>query len=526
MLATTVLNRADITILLVSLALTVFIGLWASRRQADNTRGYFLASNKLPWWLIGPSIVSTSVSSEQIVGTVGACYANGMAVANWEWFTLPLYTLVMVFFIPVYLRNRVVTVSDYFARRFGPRCADMLVVYVVVFLVPVLFSGSFTFSELTGMEFRTVLWLSVIVVAVYTVHGGMESVMWTNLIQTILLMGGGLALFFVVLAKVPGGWSAMAAANPERFHLYRPDDPIAPFPAIICLTVGLGLFYQGTNQVMIQRVLGARSVWDGILGTIFAGYINFARPLVTCFLGLVVYHWIHAMHMAAPLDNQDKAFPFALSSMAPEWGIRGIVLAGFVAAVLSTVSSLVNSTAALFSLDVYKKLINPFASEGRTVRVGQMVSMAALLIAACIAPVVERIGIFRYFQMLVTYTATPFIAVMLVGLFWKRANYAGGLVGLLGGGAIMAALATGDHLLGRHTHWLYLGFFAQVSTMLLVVVVSLATAPPEPKSPESLVWRPAFLAAYTDVKVPWYKQLKLWYGLYAVIWFYLYWQFW
>jgi len=375
----------------------------------------------------------------------------------------------------------------------------------------------------------------VIIVAAYTLHGGLESVMWTNLIQTVLLVGGGLVLFFVALNKIPGGWSAMAAANPERFHLYRPvSDPIAPFPALICLTVGLGLFYQGTNQMMIQRVLGARSVWDGMMGTIFAGFINFLRPLVTCFLGLIVYHWIHEMHQAPPLTKPDEAFPFALNHLAPEWGVRGIVLAGFVAAVLSTVSSLVNSTAAIFSLDVYKKFFNPTASEKQTVQVGRIASMAALVIAAFIAPVVWYVGIFKYFQTLVTFTASPFIAVILMGLLWKRANYAGGVAGLIGGGIIQIVIAATFYLLKAYTHWLdglaihwlYLGFLGQVLSMALVVIVSLATPAPDVKLFESLVWRPSFLSAYSAEAIPWYKQLKLWYGLYAVIWFYLYWRFW
>ncbi|GMV96165.1 MAG: sodium transporter [Phycisphaerae bacterium] len=537
------LSFLDLAIIVVSLGLTVFVGLWASRRHERTASGYFLASNRLKWWLIGPSIVATSVSSEQIVGTIGAAYQHGMGIANWEWWTLPTYTLVMAFFIPMYLRNRVVTVPEYFSRRFGPLCADlyswvMLAAYVVVFLVPVLYGGSLTFAHLTGTSFQLVLWLSVALVAVYTIRGGLESVMWTNLLQTILLVGGGLVLYFIVLAKVPGGWSAMVAANPQRFHLYRPPgDRIAPFPALMCLSVGLGLFYQGTSQIMIQRILGARSVWDGIMGTIFAGFINFIRPLVTCFLGFVVYHWIHELHRAEPFPpgQADRAFPFALAHMAPAWGIRGVVLAGFLAAVLSTVSSLVNSTAALFSLDVYKKLIHPAADERSTVRVGQIASLGALVLAALLAPAVERFGgIFQYFQTLVTYTATPFISVMLVGLFWRRANYPGGLVGLIGGAVIQAVVVASAYVFlrdpapggGLRIHWLYLGFIAQVLTMFLVVAVSLATPPPRPERYETMIWRPAWLAEYASAPLPWYKQLWLWYAVYAAIWFYLYWRFW
>ena len=134
------------------------------------------------------------------------------------------------------------------------------------------------------------LWGTVAIVGLYTVKGGLASVMWTDAVQCVMLLGGGITLFFVALARIPGGWNAMVLANPERFHLYHPpDDPIAPFPALICGSLGVFLFYQASNQVMIQRVLAARSTWDGLMGIIFAGFINFFRPLVTCFLGFIVY---------------------------------------------------------------------------------------------------------------------------------------------------------------------------------------------------------------------------------------------
>lgn len=527
------LSTLDIAVIAVTLLIVSGVGLWVSRQQKDTAAGYFLASGRLPWWLIGPGLVATSVSSEQIVGTVGQAYNIGMGVANWEWWTLPTYTLVMVFFIPMYLQSRIATVPEYYTRRFGPLCADiyswvMLVAYIVVFLVPVLYGSSLAFSELTGWNFHFVLWATVAIVGGYTVRGGLESVMWTNLLQSVLLVGGGLVLFFVALAKVPGGWGAMVAANPDRFHLYHPpDDPVAPFLALVFLALSLGLFYQGTNQVMIQRVLGARSTWDGIMGTIFAGYINFVRPLVTCFLGFIVYHWIHEMRQAPPLDNLDKAFPFALKHLAPEWGLRGIVLAGFLAAVMSTVSALVNSTATIFALDVYRKIIRRDAPEKSVVRAGQIASIVGLVLAALLAPEVQRFGgMFKYFQQLVTYTATPFISVFLMGLLWRRANYPGALFGLIGGMVIQLLVVKAGGALDLNWHWLYYGMAAQVITMAGVAIVSLATPAPDASNYEALVWKPAMLSRLSDERRPWYQSLLLWYLVYAIIWVFLYWRFW
>lgn len=532
------LSIADIAIIVGSILVVVIVGFLASRNQDRTARGYFLASGRLPWWIIGSAFVSTSVSSEQIVGTVGAAYEHGMGIANWEWCCLPVYSLLMVFFIPVYLKNRVTTVSEFLGRRYGSLCADiyswvMLVAYVFIFLVPVLYGGSLAFSQLTGWNFYILLWAMIVLVAAYAIKGGLASVMWTDAVQCLMLVGGGLVLFFVALAKIPGGighgWATMVAANPERFHLYHGyDDAIAPFPGIIAGMFGVVLFYQAGNQVMIQRILGARSAWDGQMGVIFAGFINFLRPLVTCFLGMIVYHWINVMHKAPPLAKNDDAFPFALRELAPAWGLRGVILAGFLAAVMSTISALANSTATLFALDVYKKLLVKEAGDRELVRVGRIASLVALVIAGLVAPSVENFGgIFRYFQQGVTYLATPFMSVLFLGVLWKRTNYAGGLFGIVGGIVIQAAIVIAAWMKGYNIHWLYLAFVAQVLTMAGAMLVSLLTAPPPQCAWEPFQWRLSLLRQYDDGVVrPWYQRLKLWYGIFAAVSIYLYWRFW
>ena len=529
------LNAIDIAIILGSLLVVVVAGLWASRRQGKTARDYFLASGRMPWYIIGAAFVSTSVSSEQIVGTVGQAYKHGMGIANWEWWSWPIYTVLIAIFIPVYLRNRIATVPELLSRRFSPACGNiysytMLFAYVFVFMVPVLYGGSLTFAQLTGWNFYVVLWGMVLLVALYTVKGGLMSVMWTDAVQCVMLLGGGLILYFVALRQIPGGWSEMMAASPERFHLYQPpDDEIAPFAGILAGTVGLFIFYSGTNQVMIQRVLGARSRWDGIMGIIFAGFINLLRPLVTCFLGFIVYHWIHVMHRAEPIDNVDLTFPFILSTLTPNWGLRGIVLAGFIAAVMSTVSALANSTATIFALDVYQRVFRPNASERSVVNTGKLTSMLSLAIAALLAPFVAHFGgIFPYFQTGITYIGTPIIAVILAGILWKRANAQGALAALLLGIAttvVLLALKVVGVDFGLH--WLYVAFFQEIAVVIMLVAVSLMTPPPPETQWEPFLWRPALLTEHADlVPRPWYASLVLWYSVFTVIWLGIYWYFW
>ncbi len=479
------LNWIDLSILIGSLVLVLTAGVLTARSGDESANSYFLASGKLPWWLIGSAFVATGVSSEQIVGTVGRAYQDGMKITNMEWFSFPIYTLVIVFFIPIYLKNRITTVPAFLRQRFSPLIGDtyswvMTVGYIVVFLVAVLYGACRSFSELTGWNYYAVLWLVIGIVAAYTLKGGMLAVMWTDAVQCLMLVGGGMLLFFVCLEKIPGGWSAMQAASPERYHLYAPpSDPIAPFLGRILMTFGLSLFFSATNQVMIQRVLGARSVRDGFLGIVFAGYINFLRPIVTVFLGFIVYHWIHELKEAEPLRNPDLAFPFALQHLAPSWGVRGIVLAGFAAAVMSTVSSLLNSISTMFALDIYQRRIRPAAGDRELIHVGRLFGFGAVVIAGLISPLVERFGgIYVYFQTSLTYLATPIVSVFLMGMFWKRTNWQGALFGILGGFIIQFAIAAGLPALGYKWNWSYYGAIAQVLIMVGIAGVSVACPSP------------------------------------------------
>lgn len=528
------LSPLDVFIIVAEIVAVVAVGIYASRRADNTSEGYFVAAGKLPWWIIGLAFVSTSVSSEQIVGTVGAAYKNGMSIANWEWWCLPTYVLLMVFFIPLYLKNRITTVPELFRRRFGPRCADiysgvMLLGYVFVFLAPVLYGGSVTFSKLTGWPLWAILLVTVVLVGAYTIKGGLMSVMWTDALQCVLLVAGGVVLFFVALREIPGGWSAMVAAAPERFHLYLPpQDTEAPFLGLVVATFGVFLFYQSTNQVMVQRILGARTTWDGMMGIIFAGFINLARPLVTCLLGLIVWHWTEKMGRAPSLlpDRQDEAFPFALAVFAPS-GLRGIILAGFVAAVMSTVSALSNSVGTIFSLDVYRRAFRPKAGDAELINAGRVAAGVALIVAALFAPLVGTVGIFKYFQTGVTYMATPFVSVLLMGLLWRRTNYPAAMAGIIGGIVIQIALAVSLPYFGIKLHWLYVGGIAQGLTMLLIAIVALCTPPATPEQYGPFLWHPSLLRLATDGPPrPWWQSLKLWFALYAVLWVGVYWWFW
>ena len=529
------ITNLDATIIVVETLFVVAVGMITARRAERTAEGYFLASGKMPWWLIGAAFVSTSVSSEQIVGTVGADLQRRPCRRE-----LGVVELAHVYsdaslLHPALSANRIMTVPELLNRRYGPACGAIysyviLLGYVLIFLPPVLYGGGLTFSQLTGWPSWAVILGIALLTASYTLLGGLGSVMWTDAIQCILLIGGGVLLFFVALARIPGGWEAMAAAAPARFHLYRPPtDPEAPFLGLVIATFGVFLFYQSTNQVMIQRVLSARSTRDGVLGIIFAGFINLARPMVTSLLGLIVYHWLDILHHGPTLlpDQQDQAFPYALAEFAPT-GIRGVILAGFLAAIMSAMSSLVNAIATIFSLDIYKRFIRTNAGDAELITTGRIAAGCALVVAAIMAPWIANIGLFRYFQTGITYMATPFISVVLLGIFWRRTSYAGAIAGLIGGLIIQVSLALGLWARGISLHWLYVGGLAELLTIMVIVGFSLCTSPPLPEQVEPFLWRPGLVSRFMgdESSCPWWKQVKVWFIGFSVAWCYVYWRFW
>ncbi len=535
------LSSADLAIIIGSVALVVAVGLWVGRQRTDTAAGYFMANNRMPWYLVGTAFVASGISSEQMIGTVGVTYQYGLSIANWEWFLWPMYTLPLLFFIPIYLRNRVVTVPGFLAARFGPAVgmlysAFLLLIYVFVHLPAVLYSGALAFSQITGWNFYVVVMLTAVTVGAYSVKGGLRSVMWTDMVQCVLLTGGGVLLFWLAMSRLPGGvtgaWASMKAASPERMHLYQPPNhPLAPMLGMFLAVFGTFTFYQVGNQAMIQRMLAARSTWDGLMGMVMAGFLGFLRPMVTCFLGLVVYHWIVVLHHAPPLADKDLAFTFALRNLAPGWGVRGIVLAGLIAAVMATVSSLVNSISTLFATDFYKKYINREASDTSMVRTGRASSLAALAIAACVAPLVGRLGgIFQYTQVGMTYLACPFMATILTGILWKRVNYAAGVFGFAGGLVIqitVAILFSGAVPGLPKLHFFYVGAIAEVLTVIGIIVVTLSTPPPDAAKVKPMIWNLDMLRHYDGGQGrPWYQQVKFWWTLFFLGNALIYWRFW
>ncbi|MYG03797.1 MAG: sodium/solute symporter, partial [Acidobacteriia bacterium] len=336
------------------------IGFWAGRRKKESSRDFFLTSGTLSWAVIGFSTIGASLSTEQLVGVVGYAYTHGMAVANWEWLNFVGYSLLVGVFLPVYLRNRVVTMPEFLELRYSVTVRQMYAVisvisYVFINLAGVIFSGAYLLEQMLGIPLQAGIWGLAILSGTLTVYGGMSSVAWTQVFQSALLVAGGLLVFFLGLAEVPGGWQAVVGTG-ERAHLVLPaSDPELPWTAMVVLALSTGPWYFCTNQYINQNSLGAKDEWHARMGIVLACFLGVFTALAYIFPGMVAYA------LRPDLATGDEALPFLIKTVIPT-GLRGLILAGLCGAIMSTIQALINSSATILTMDLYKGLYRRRAS--------------------------------------------------------------------------------------------------------------------------------------------------------------------
>ncbi|MBN1343945.1 MAG: sodium/solute symporter [Phycisphaerae bacterium] len=416
-------NTFDLTVFLGYFVLVVAIGFWTSRRQKASVGDYFRGGNRLPWYAIGFSIVAAGISSEQFVGEVGYAYKIGLPVANWEWLVFPALSILLWIFVPLYVRNRVTTMPEYLERRFGGRARTlyallMIASYVFVNFALVFYTGGFALHAMWGVNKVAAVWGLALVTGAYTVYGGLTAVAWTSSFQCALLMGGGLYVFFAGMSKIGWDFGAIIGTG-EQAHLMTSANHEVPWTALVILMLSTNVWYYATNQYINQRCLAARDEWHAKMGVLLAGGLQILLPLATCFPGMV-YRVINP-----DLSHADAAYPSVVAAVVPT-GLRGLVAAAIVGAIMSTVSGLVNSTSTMVTLDIFQRWKGRDWSEDRLVRFGKWSGAVALLIGALFAPVVMRWeSMFRYAQDIWAPMAAPVVVVFLSGALWKRASERG-----------------------------------------------------------------------------------------------------
>jgi len=416
----------DLFVFLAYFVAVVAIGFLSSRGQVASVGGYFRGGNRLPWYAIGLSIVAAGISSEQFVGEMGYAYKLGMPVVNWEWLVFPALSILLWIFVPLYVRNRVTTMPEYLEQRFGPAARTLyawltIASYVFVNFALVFYTGGFALEAMWGVDRLTAVWLLAAITGIYTVYGGLAAVAWTSSFQGILLLGGGLYVFFAGMAKI--GWDFQALlGSGQQAHLMTPaDHPEVPWTAFLILALSTNVWYYATNQYINQRCLAARNEWHAKMGVLLAGGLQVLMPLATCFPGMV-YRVINPN-----LEDFNATYPMVVAAVVPA-GLRGLVAAAVVGAIMSTISGLVNSTSTIVTLDIVGRSFGRGWSEERLVRVGRWSGALALLIGALLAPLVMRWeSIFRYAQDIWAPMAAPVVVVFLCAALWKHASSRGAL---------------------------------------------------------------------------------------------------
>ena len=433
----------------------ILIGIvWWSSQKISTSTDYFLAGRDVGWFAVGASLFASNIGSEHIVGLAGSGAINGMAQAHWE---LHAWIMIMLgwVFVPFYYRAGVFTTPEFLERRFSPHSRWVLsivslVAYVFTKVSVTVYAGALVFQTLLPYTFGTpanAFWVgaitTVVLTGIYTVFGGLRAVVYTEVIQTGLLLLGSVFITYFGLQAL-GGWGEMQAIvseNAERFALWRPNtDPDFPWLGVMIASPIIGIWYWCTDQYIVQRTLAARTLTDARRGALFGGFLKVWPVFIFLVPGMIGY----ALHSKGLLDIPvgpdgesmvgDMVFPTLVTQLLPV-GIRGLVVGGLLSALMSSLASLFNSCATLFTVDIYNKL-RPDRSERHQVRVGRIATVVVVGIGLLWIPIMKVMaegssGLYDYLQNVQSFLAPPIAAVFILGIFSRRINSHGAFWGLV-----------------------------------------------------------------------------------------------
>lgn len=475
------LSTLDMAIFVVYILGLLFVAYWVSREEKGhqkNTNEYFLAGNSLPWWAIGASLIAANISAEQIIGMSGSGYAIGLGIASYEWMAALTLMLVGKYCLPIFLKKQIYTMPQFLQQRFDNRVRTTLAifwlsVYVFVNLTAVLWLGALAVNALTGIDLFWSMALLALFSVSYSLYGGLKAVAFTDILQVVLLVFGGLFMSYLALnmigagAGVLAGFDTLLAKAPEKFDMIlSPDNPhYASLPGISVLVGGMwvmNLSYWGFNQYIIQRALAASSLREAQKGIAFAAFLKLLMPVI------VVLPGIAAVLILPDLAKPDQAYPQMMALMPS--GLKGLIFAALVAAILSSLASMTNSVATIFTMDLYAQ-VKPTQSQQHYVLVGRAVSLLSLLIALFTAkPLLGDFDqAFQYIQEFTGFFTPGIVVLFFMGMFWKKTT---------ADAALLAAVGSAVFSFLFYQFWPALPFMDRVGLVFLLclglaIVVSL-----------------------------------------------------
>lgn len=455
------LSTIDYAIFALYVVIIISLGLWVSRSkdgEKKGTKDYFLAGKTLPWWAIGSSLIAANISAEQFIGMSGSGFSIGLAIASYEWMAALTLIIVAKYFLPVFIEKGIYTIPEFVENRFKSRnlktilAVFWLALFIFVNLTSVLYLGSLALETILGIPMMYAIIGLALFAVIYSLYGGLSAVAWTDVVQVFFLILGGLFTTVLAVSYIGGdggimeGLSKMTQAAPDHFKMIlEKDNPqFMNLPGIAVLIGGLwvaNLYYWGFNQYIIQRALAAKSINEAQKGLVFAAFLKLIVPVLVVVPGIAAFVITTNPELMAGLGSMaqahiptlsqaDKAYPW-LTQFLPV-GAKGVVFAALAAAIVSSLASMLNSIATIFTMDIYKEYIGPKASETRLVNVGRISAVVALIIACFIAPLLGGIDqAFQYIQEYTGLVSPGILAVFLLGLFWKKTNAKGAIIGVV-----------------------------------------------------------------------------------------------
>ena len=473
-------------------AVLLFVAYWVIKKENKNTEDYFLAGRNMGWFVIGASIFASNIGSEHVVGLAGTGAEGNMPLAHYElhaWIVLLLGWL----FLPFYMRSGVFTMPEFLEKRFDSRSRWFLSIfsilgYILTKVSVTIYAGGIVISNLLGLDFTVSALLTVGITGLYTILGGMRAVVYTEAIQTVILIFGAFVITILGLNAV-GGWAELkAAAGPDHFNMWRPsDDPDFPWTGMIFGGTIVGIWYWCTDQYIVQRTLAAANIQIGRRGAIFGAYLKILPIFIFLVPGIIAY--VLSEQGVLEYSKSDEVFPALVQYLLPA-GLRGLVAAGLMAALMSSLASVFNSSSTIFTVDIFKKMY-PDTPEDKLLRTGKIATVVIMIIGFLWVPFLEALSkgtLYQYLQSVQAYIAPPITAVFLVGILWKRATSQAAITTLLVG-IVLAALRISAELITLEGSTGLIAKFASINFshlciylfifyVVILVVVSLLTKPP------------------------------------------------
>ena len=492
---------------IVALYAVVIIGLGfffsRSKGKEKSTEDYFLAGKSLPWWAIGASLIAANISAEQYIGMSGSGFAGGLAIASYEFMAALTLVIVGKFFLPIFIKQGIYTIPEFVEKRFSANLKTILAVFwlalfIFVNLTSILFLGGKAIDTIVGTGDGSLIMPAIIILALvavaYSLYGGLSAVAWTDVIQVVLLVVGGVVTTIFALkavspdSSIVSGIEHISNVAGDKFDmvLSRDNPEYANLPGIYVLIGGLwvaNLYYWGFNQYIIQRTLAAKSIQEAQHGIIFAAFLKMLIPFIIVIPGIIA--WVmysegfagaaEAFELPNGTLNNDKAFPWLISTLLPT-GLKGVVLAALAAAIVSSLASMLNSISTIFTMDIYKPYINSNAESKRYVNVGRITAVVALLIAICVSPLLSSMDqMFQYIQEYTGLVSPGILAVFMLGLFWKKATNKGAIWGII----LSIPIALAFKILPFEMPFMDQMFYTFIITMVIIMMVSLTSCETE-----------------------------------------------